>query len=231
MRSKKRIWDDILTERDRKIYEMTDFGRSTELGIRPALFIIDVTYQFVGDEPKPIFESMKEFPLSCGEAGWKAINNIQILLDIFRNKDIPIIFVAPELRRETANIGVTKRQRGKKDFSPAVPKMKSIVKEIEPRDGDVVIYKKTASAFFGTPLVSYLNIHSIDTLVTCGVATSGCVRASVVDAFSYGFKVAVVEDCTFDRGEVTHKINLFDMHQKYADVISLEDALTYLKKF
>ena len=93
-----------------------------------------------------------------------------------------------------------------------------------------MIYKQRASAFFGTPLISYLTKDSVDTLLVGGGTTSGCVRASVVDAFSYGFKVAVIEECTFDRGEASHKINLFDIHQKYGNVIHLDEALDYLEK-
>lgn len=230
MKKEKRIWDDILTERDRKIYELTGFGESTALGHRPAVLVIDVTYRFVGDKPQPILESIKEFPLSCGQAGWNAVENIQLLLDAARKRAIPVIYAAPESRPEAANVGATKRQRTKEDFSTIEPEIEKIVKEIAPSDNEVVIYKQTPSVFFGTPLISYLTIRSIDTLIVCGTSTSGCVRASVVDAFSHGFKVALVEECTFDRGEASHKINLFDMHQKYANVISLEETLEYLEK-
>ena len=89
--------------------------------------------------------------------------------------------------------------------------------------------RKTApSAFWGTPLAAHLNLHQIDTLIVCGEATSGCVRASVVDAASYRYRVQVVEECVFDRHEATHALNLFDMHQKYADVISLDETLLRL---
>ena len=93
---------------------------------------------------------------------------------------------------------------------------------------DIVIRKQKPSVFFGTTLMSYLTELHIDTLIVGGTTTSGCVRATVLDAFSFNFKVSVVEECTFDRGQVTHKINLFDMNAKYADVISLEEAEDYL---
>jgi len=227
MKNERRIWDDILTERDRKVYGVSGFGRATELGQRPALLIIDVTYKFVGDRPEPILQAMKRFPLSCGEAGWDAVKNIQVLLDAARKKGLPIVYAAPEFRPGSPHLGATKRHRAKQDFTP---ELGEIVKEIAPRQDEVVIYKETPSVFFGTPLMSYLTIRSVDTLVVCGTSTSGCVRASVVDAFSHGLKLAVVEECTFDRGEVSHKVNLFDIHQKYADVISLQEALAYINK-
>jgi maleamate amidohydrolase len=102
------------------------------------------------------------------------------------------------------------------------------VREIAPRDGDIVIRKDKPSVFFGTPLMSYLHELQVDTLLVAGTTTSGCVRATVVDAFSYNFKVVVVEECVFDRGQASHKVNLFDMQAKYADVVPLEAALGYL---
>ncbi len=225
MTREKRIWDDLITGQDRLVYETTGFGKKGQLGERPAILIIDVTYEFVGRHPKPILESIKEWPLSCGESGWKAVEKTRTLLERGRKKKIPVFYSAPEFRPETANVGATKSGREKSD-----PALKKIVKEIKPARDDVVIYKQKASAFFGTPLISHLTRLSIDTLLVCGTTTSGCVRAAVVDAFSYGLSVAVVEECTFDRGEVSHKVNLFDMHQKYADVIRLEEALEYLDK-
>ena len=94
----------------------------------------------------------------------------------------------------------------------------------------MVIRKDKPSVFFGTPLMSYLHELQVDTLLVTGTTTSGCVRATVVDAFSYNFKVVVVEECVFDRGQASHQVNLFDMQAKYADVVSLEDALRYLDK-
>jgi maleamate amidohydrolase len=105
-----------------------------------------------------------------------------------------------------------------------------IVADISPQKHDFIILKKKPSVFFGTPLMSYLNKLDIDTVLVTGGTTSGCVRATVIDAFSYNFFVGVIEDCTFDRGEVTHAINLFDMDMKYADVMALHEVLAYLKR-
>ena len=100
---------------------------------------------------------------------------------------------------------------------------------IAPVKGETVIQKTKPSAFFGTPLASYLTHLGVDTVVVTGTTTSGCIRASVLDAFSNNFKSIVVEEAVFDRGEVSHKINCFDMNSKYADVIPVEDAKAYLK--
>lgn len=225
----KRIWDEILTEQDKIVYEISGFGENIELGRRPAIVVIDVTYEFIGDKPEPILESIKRFPLSCGEIGWRCLDKIKILLNKGREKKIPIYYTASEFRPESANIGATKTGRKREGFLKTKPEYMKIVEDISPHPGEVVIYKQRASAFFGTPLISHLNSNRIDTLLICGTTTSGCVRASVVDAFSYGFRVGVIEDCTFDRGEITHKINLFDMHQKYANVITLHEAIEYIE--
>ncbi len=106
-------------------------------------------------------------------------------------------------------------------------KANEIVDEIAPLPGDLVLKKAAASAFHGTPLVFWLNYHGIDTVIACGETTSGCVRASVVDGATYRYDMGVVEECCFDRTEASHYINLFDMHQKYADVVSLPEAVGY----
>jgi nicotinamidase-related amidase len=102
------------------------------------------------------------------------------------------------------------------------------VEEVAPHAGDTLIPKNHPSAFFGTPMVSYLIDQDVDTLLICGCTTSGCVRATAMDAFAYNFHVAVVEECVYDRGLVSHAVNLFDIQSKYADVVSLERAIAYL---
>jgi nicotinamidase-related amidase len=110
------------------------------------------------------------------------------------------------------------------------PKAEEIPEPIAPLPSELVIRKIKASAFFETPLLTYLQYMGIDSLLITGATTSGCVRASVVDAISYGFRCFVVEECVFDRFELSHLVNLFDMNTKYADVISLEEALKYIAK-
>src|SRR5262249_42413724 len=99
-----------------------------------------------------------------------------------------------------------------------------IVDELAPKDGDVVIRKVGPSGFFGTPLDFHLRSWGCDTLLVCGESTSGCVRATVVDAFERGYRIGVVADCCFDRLEASHWISMFDMQQKYADLIDAADA-------
>ena len=94
----------------------------------------------------------------------------------------------------------------------------------------MVIFKERASGFFGTPLVAHLTQLGCDSLIVCGESTSGCVRASCVDGYSLGYHVSVVEECVFDRSPLSHKVNLFDMHHKYTDVMKLEEVKEKIKQ-
>jgi maleamate amidohydrolase len=105
----------------------------------------------------------------------------------------------------------------------------AFVEEIAPREGDLLIPKRHPSAFFGTPLASYLIDLGADTLLVTGCTTSGCVRGSVVDGFAYNFKVVVPHDAVYDRSGVSHAVNLFDMASKYADVMTTEECLAALQ--
>jgi maleamate amidohydrolase len=105
----------------------------------------------------------------------------------------------------------------------------NIVKEIAPLAHEFVIEKLKPSAFYGTPLLGYLIDLGVDTLLVCGTTTSGCVRATVLDAFNHNYHISIVEECTFDRFESSHAINLFDMNAKYADVIGVDEATDYMR--
>jgi nicotinamidase-related amidase len=225
------IWDEYLTDLDRSVYAAAGFGHRSGFGTRPAILIIDVQYRTCGETPKPIMEAIKEYKTSCGETGWAAVGIIEQLLALARPRSVPIIYPVVE-RKNRFDTGRWK------DKIPAIADKTSyigdrgtrIIESIAPEPGDVVVSKRYASAFFGTPLMTYLNDLDRDTLFVTGATTSGCVRATVADAFSYGFHVVVVEDGVFARGEVSHAINLFDMDQKYADVISSKECLEYLQK-
>ena len=225
------IWDDILTERDRQVFEKSGYGRRAGFGQRPAVLVIDMNYNFVGDTPEPILKSIERFRNSCGEEGWQGVYRIRELLEQARKKHLPAFYTTGHEGGSSLAFGRWhgKNSRGGEDKAAAWAKGNEIVAEIAPQEGDVVIRKQKPSAFFGTPLMSMLNEVHADTVLVTGCTTSGCVRASVIDAFSYNFRVAVIEECVFDRGQASHKINLFDMNMKYSDVVSLKEALEYLR--
>lgn len=224
------IWDDILTEQDRIVYKNAGWGKPAGYGQRPALLVVDVIYNFVGDQPKPILESIKEWRYSCGEVGWQGVYALERLIAKSREKRIPIFYTTWERRADKLDNGAWNRKNYRVDDNIDVigHKGNEIVAEVAPEPHDIAFVKKKPSAFFQTPLVPYLIDMKVDTIILTGTTTSGCIRATAVDGFSYNYFVVVPEECVWDRGEVTHKNNLFDIHQKYGDVVGLNSVLNYL---
>ncbi|MDQ2137980.1 isochorismatase family protein [Alcaligenaceae bacterium B3P038] len=219
-------WDNIISEDEQRAYRAAGFGRPSGLGVRPALLIIDVQYRTVGTTPRPFWESIKEFPTSCGDVGWKAVGNIAKLLATFRERGWPVLYphVAPKTSTDAGRLA---------DKVPSIMTIPAhgydFVKEVAPQAGDVLLPKKHPSAFFGTALASHLIDLQADTLIVTGCTTSGCVRGSVVDAFSLNFRVFVPQDAVYDRSQVSHAVNLFDMSEKYADVGTTESIIASLQ--
>lgn len=219
-------WDGIISEDEQAAYRAAGFGRKSGLGGRPALLIIDVQYRTVGTKPAPFWESIEEFPTSCGQVGWDAVARIAELLQLFRVRGWPVLYphVAPKASFDGGRL------------AEKVPALMGIprhgydfVAEIAPQGNDILLPKKHPSAFFGTPLASYLIDVGADTLVVTGCTTSGCVRGSVVDAFSYNFRAVVPSDAVYDRSRTSHAVNLFDMSEKYAEVMTTDECLAALR--
>lgn len=217
--------DHIDTETTER-YDLAGFGRPVGLGSRPALLIIDVQYRTTATSRVPFREAIQEYPTAVGEDAWNAVDNIAKLLELFRRNDWPVLYphVAPKYDFDQGALGAK---------IPAIMNIPAkgyeFVEEIAPREGDVLLPKKHPSAFFGTPLASYLVQLGVDTLVVVGCSTSGCVRSTVIDAFSYNYKVSVPSDAVYDRSRVIHDVNLFDLDQKYADVYETDELLRQLE--
>ena len=224
------VWDDVLSETDRQVFEAAGWGRNAGPGQRPVLMVIDVNYNFVGDRPEPILESITRWRFSCGERGWKGVAATRRVLDEARRLRLPVIYTTNPRRPDGFDLGVwnLKNHRAEEEVDIQGHKGNEIVAEVAPLPGDLFIEKKKPSAFFGTPLVSYLVALKADTIILTGTTTSGCVRASAVDAISHNFRVVIPEQCVWDRGELSHKLNLFDLQQKYCDVVEVDDLLKYL---
>jgi maleamate amidohydrolase len=229
------IWDTFLTERDKQVFEAAGYGARGGFGRRPALLVVDVNYGFVGDKPEPILESIKRWMNSCGEDGWKAVAVIKKLIAVARAKSIPVIYTTGVRRADGWDQGAWafKNSRVTKDYLGLKPnqlKSNVIVPEIAPGPKDIVIGKQKPSAFYGTPLQSYLTHLQCDSVLVTGTTTSGCVRATAVDAFSANYHVAVIEDACADRSQVSHAINLCDLNAKYADVVGSAEVMEYIRK-
>jgi maleamate amidohydrolase len=207
-------WSGLISEAELEVYRRAGYQQKFGLGERPALLIIDVEYNFTGDVDEPILDSIAKYSDSCGPMAWQSIPSIVSLLALARSLHLPIAYSHGREGPDTVRM----------------PRLgTAIVDELAPCPGELVIAKSAASAFFGTSLVSFLIENRVDTVIHTGCVTSGCVRASVVDAASYGFKNAIVEECVFDRALTPHRANLFDMDAKYGDVVSLAEIQEYLR--
>jgi nicotinamidase-related amidase len=226
------IWNKFLTERDKQVFAASGFGARQGFGKRPVLLIVDVSYNFCGDKPEPILESIKRWRTSCGEDAWGGVKAIQRLLASGRAKDLPVIYTTGVRRPDNwdAGAGAWKNSRSRERVSTQGTNVDgdTIVAEIAPERHDIVIYKQKPSAFHATPLGSYLTLLGADSLIVAGTSTSGCVRATVVDAFSHNYRVTVVEEGCFDRAQASHAMALCDLHAKYADVVKLNEITAFI---
>jgi maleamate amidohydrolase len=222
-------WMKHLTERDLKALELLGYGARQGYGKRPALLIIDTNYEFCGQRSEPLLEVIRTWPTACGEEAWKAVSVMRGLIDACKVRGLPVFYSTNTRRPDGFDAGSWKwksasERKGKK----RMPRADDIVDEIAPQPEDVVIQKTKPSPFFGTPLLSFLIDLKVDSLIVCGGTTSGCVRATVIDAFSQNLRCAVVADACFDRLEASHAINLVDMQAKYADVVTSHEALAFV---
>lgn len=196
------------------IYRQQNFGNRIGFGRRSALLIVDFTVGF--NDPK----------LFGGGNIDAAIKRTVGLLAFFRKKALPIAFTRVVYADDGSNAGV---------FCMKAPNLRmlteshpagQVVPDLEPRKGELIIRKTEPSAFFGTGLAPWLVQQGADTVVVTGCTTSGCVRASVVDAMSHNFRPIVARDCVGDRALGPHEANLFDMGQKYADILERDTIIS-----
>ena len=210
-------WRGILSPEEIQIYDRLGYWRaSRQPGTAPALVLVDLEQNFTGDRPEPILDSIRRYRYSCGQRAWESLPRIRRLLDVSRAASLPVLYT-----------------RGAEDPRDATPDERrdgrQIVHVVAPAAGERVFEKGAASAFYAGGLLQHLIQAHVDTLLVCGCTTSGCVRATVVDSAAHGFRTVVVAECVFDRAELPHRVNLFDMAAKYAAVWSLDDTLEWLQ--
>ena len=215
-------WRDVIPEADLELY--SGWRRETFVGGRPALLAIDLYELVYRGGPHSPYELNTRYPNSCGIYAHRAIAPTKPLLATARRAGIPIFYCTQDTCPQNRPPGADSTRR--QAFVPSDGY--GIYHEFRPEPSDVVIFKQRASIFQGTPLFSHLSLLGVQSLIVCGESTSGCVRASVVDGYSNGFHVCLVEECTYDRAELTHKVNLFDLHHKYADVMHVDEVVAHL---
>lgn len=208
--------DDTAVGAARRIYSESGIGSRTGFGRRPALVIVDLQNGFT-DPACPVGGDLTH-----------VVEATVLLLRAARDRGIPVAYTAVGFHASRADGAAWLRK---------MPGLAALVEgghwcEIDPRvqpsEGEPVWVKRASSAFFSTPLQTFLIGHSVDTLIVTGCVTSGCVRATVVDAVSYGYRVIVPEECVGDRAEGPHAWSLFDIDSKYADVEPLARVLDAL---
>ncbi len=198
-------------------YARRGIGTQMGMGQRPILVVIDMCKAFLDDS------------YGLGKAMPEVVTAVQACVKAFRDSERPVVFVKTDYAASMADAGVWARK------IPALQELVSGSQAVEMhedllvRTDDLVITKKASSAFFGTGLASICVAQRIDTVISVGVSTSACVRATVVDSCSYGFRTGVVVDAVGDRSSVQHEANLFDMQAKYADLLSLDELKSYLR--
>jgi maleamate amidohydrolase len=210
------VWDDVIPQAEQRAYERAGWGGRVGFGERPALLIVDMNNAFV----HPDYPFSSPPALACAK-------NIRVLLETARGAGVPVIYTTAARPRNKAEIG---RWKANAWQTPAMadPDSLRVYPLLAPRPDESVIEKYSPSAFAGTNLVSLLTFHRIDTVILTGTVTSGCVRATALDAFNLNYRVTIPEECVSDRGAVSHKVALFEIHMKYGDVIAMDDVATYL---
>ena len=216
-------WQDIVPPEVMDIY--SHYTRNVLVGPSPALLAIDLYELSYQGGAKPVAELHKTYPSSCGEHAHAAIKPTTSLFAAARTARIPIFYTTQDTQPDSAptRVTATKRRNVPRDAA-----LYAIRADFKPQPGDVIVPKQRASGFYGTPLLAHLTQLGIQTVIVCGESTSGCVRASSVDAYSHGFHVVIVEECCFDRSLLSHKVNLFDLHHKYADVMHVDEVVAHL---
>lgn len=226
-------WDRFLTERDKTVFGLAQLGRHTSFPQRPALLVVDATLAFCGDRPEPLEASVRRWPSSCGLEGWSALEKIADLLLAARRKGLPVIYTTNGWRKDKWDMGswlwkvsgvvATRSETGDR-LDPH-----GIMPQIAPSPQDIVIVKQKPSAFFGTPLQSYLTLLGCDGVIVAGLTTSGCVRATAVDAFNNNLRVVLAWDGCADRCEASHAMSLFDLGAKTAELTDSADICTAIE--
>ena len=197
-------------------YRRAGFNNRLGFGSRPALVVIDFCRAYL-DPESPLYAGVEDARASC-----------QRVLTAARSAGVPVLHTTIEYQPGGADGGIFFRKVGALECFVRGNPLAAYGEGLAPAEGEVVVVKQYASGFFGTSLASTLTALGVDTLIHTGVSTSGCVRATALDACQHGFVPIVVRDACGDRDPQIHDANLFDLDAKYADVVSEQEVLDYL---
>lgn len=201
----------------REVYARARLGEAVTLGTRPAVLVVDFSCGFTDPE------------CGLGSDLTAEVEATRRLLAVARGKGLLVVFTTIGYEPGLKDGGLWLQK------VPALGELQvgghwvEIDPRLEPAGDEPVVLKKGASAFFGTNLASILVTQGVDSVVLCGATTSGCIRATAVDLLQYGWPTLVPRECVGDRARAPHEANLFDIQAKYADVVSVEEAATYLE--
>jgi maleamate amidohydrolase len=201
-----------------EIFRQQNFGNPIGFGRRSALLVVDFTVGF--NDPA----------LFGGGNINSAVKRTVALLEFFRSKKLPVVFTRVVYADDGSDGGIFATKQPRLLMLTERHPAGQVVPELAPRAGELVVRKNQASAFFGTNLAPWLVQQGADTVVVAGCTTSGCVRATVVDAISYNFRPIVARDCVGDRALGPHEASLFDLQQKYADVLERDAIIATLSR-
>jgi maleamate amidohydrolase len=204
-------------EQARRVYAAARLGEAVTMGESPGVLVVDFSCGFTDPE----------CPL--GSELSAEIEATRRLLDAARAKGLPVIFTTIGFEPSLKDGGLWLQKVPSLGDLQVGGRWVEIDPRLERREDETIVLKKGASAFFGTNLAAILVSEGIDSVVLCGATTSGCIRATAVDLLQYGFPTLVPRECVGDRAQAPHEANLFDIQAKYADVVSLEDALAYVE--
>jgi maleamate amidohydrolase len=204
-------------EEARQVYAAARLGEAVTMGERPAVLVVDFSCGFTDPE------------CALGSELSAEVEATRRLLDAARAKGLPVIFTTIGFEPSLKDGGLWLQKVPTLGELQVGGHWVEIDPRLERRDDETIVLKKGASAFFGTNLAAILVSEGIDSVVLCGATTSGCVRATAVDLLQHGFPTLVPRECVGDRAQAPHEANLFDIQAKYADVVSLEDALGYIE--
>ncbi len=204
-------------EEAREVYAKARLGESVTLGSRPAVLVVDFSCGFTDPE------------CTLGSDMTDAVEATRRVLDAARERGLPVVFTTIGYEPSLKDGGLWLQKIPSLGDLQIGGRWVEIDPRLDPRDDETIVLKKGASAFFGTNLVSILVTQGVDSVVLCGATTSGCIRATAIDLLQYGYPTIVARECVADRAQAPHEANLFDIDAKYADVVSVDDALEYLE--